>query len=42
MERSDHAFHALDSEGNERRFGIARGGPAEKVFLKLLFPLNGQ
>ena len=30
----------FDGDGRERRFDFARGGPAEKLFLKLLFPLD--
>lgn len=42
IERSERSFHVLDRVGQERRFDFARGGPAEKVFLKLLFPLDAK
>lgn len=40
VERSDCSFRVIGPEGRERRFDFARGDPAEKIFLKLLFPLN--
>lgn len=40
VERNSSMFRFVDHRGQERRFDIARGGPAEKVFLKLLFPLG--
>lgn len=40
VEHRDNFFRLLDGAGTERRFDFARGGPAEKVFLKLLFPLD--
>lgn len=42
VERGDNAFRVVDAGGRERRFDFARGGPAEKVFLKLLFPLDSK
>lgn len=42
VERSERSFHILDRAGRGRRFDFARGGPAEKVFLKLLFPLDAK
>lgn len=40
VERGAQVFRVLDGTGRERQFDFARGGPAEKVFLKLLFPLD--
>lgn len=40
VERRDARFSVRDAQGRERRFDFARGGVAEKVFLKLLFPLD--
>lgn len=38
--RNSITFQVFDGDGRERRFDFARGGPAEKLFLKLLFPLD--
>ena len=38
MEQRQNAFRLLDRDGHEQRFDFARGGPAEKLALKLLFP----
>ena len=40
MEQRQNTFRLLDREGREQRFDFARGGPAEKLALKLLFPLD--
>lgn len=40
VERTPCSFRVTDQEGRERRFDFSRGGPAERVFLKLLFPLD--
>lgn len=40
VERGDVCFRVTDPLGRERRFDFAWGGPAEKLFLKLLFPLD--
>lgn len=40
VERGPASFRVLDGGGRERRFDFAQGGPAEKLFLKLLFPLD--
>lgn len=40
MEQRQNAFRLLDRDGHEQRFDFARGGPAEKLALKLLFPLD--
>ena len=40
LERDDARFQVLDGAGEVRRFDFAKGGAAEKLFLKLLFPLN--
>ncbi|MBU5625469.1 hypothetical protein KQI82_00785 [Oscillibacter sp. MSJ-2] len=40
VERSVANFHITDSRGRERRFDLIRGGPAEKLFLKLIFPID--
>ena len=42
VERGDASFRVSDRQGAPRRFDIARGGPGEKLFLKLLFPLDEQ
>lgn len=42
VERGTRTFRVLDGEGRERHFDFVRGGPAEKVFLKLLFPLDAK
>ena len=40
VNRDTNSFCLLDGTGRERRFDFTRGGPAEKLFLKLLFPLD--
>lgn len=35
-------FQVTDRQGGARLFDFTRGGPAEKVFLKLLFPLDAR
>lgn len=40
VEHQDDFFRLLDGEGKVCRFDFVRGGPAEKVFLKLLFPMD--
>ncbi len=40
IERGPAHFQVLDRDGRERRFDFTNGGPAEKLFLKLLFPLD--
>ena len=40
VQRSLTSFRVTDRQGGARLFDFARGGPAEKVFLKLLFPLD--
>ena len=42
VERGKASFRVTDREGRQRRFDFARGGPAEKLFLKLLFPLDNK
>ncbi len=42
VERGEASFRVTDREGRQRRFDFARGGPAEKLFLKLMFPLDGR
>ena len=42
VERRESCFQLADRQGRERRFDFARGGPAEKLFLKLLFPVDGK
>lgn len=42
VERTETHFRVLDPQGRERRFDIVRGGPAEKMFLKLLFPMDNK
>ena len=42
VERGAASFRVTDREGRQRRFDFARGGPAEKLFLKLLFPLDNR
>lgn len=42
VDRGPASFRVLDGEGRDRRFDFARGAPAEKLFLKLLFPLDGR
>ena len=33
------SFYILDPSGKQITFDFIRGGPAEKVFLKILFPV---
>lgn len=40
VQRDKASFRLLDGKGRERRFDFAQGGPAEKLFLKLLFPID--
>ena len=40
VERSENSYHLLDFTGRERCFDFIKGGAAEKVFLKLLFPVD--
>lgn len=42
VERGERSYRLIDASGQERRFDFIRGGPAEKVFLKLLFPVDGK
>ena len=35
-------FEVTDTKNNPRRFDLIQGGPAEKVLLKLLFPLDAR
>lgn len=42
VERGERSYKLIDSSGQERRFDFIRGGPAEKIFLKLLFPVDGK
>ena len=39
-ERTEHSYRVLDGSGQECHFDFTRGGCAEKVFLKLLFPVD--
>ena len=40
VERTEHSYRVLDGSGQECHFDFTRGGCAEKVFLKLLFPVD--
>lgn len=40
VEHRAHSYRLIDGSGRERRFDFIQGGPAEKVFLKLLFPVD--
>ena len=40
VERTEHNYRVLDGSGQECHFDFTRGGCAEKVFLKLLFPVD--
>ena len=40
VERSENSYRLLDFTGRERCFDFIKGGAAEKVFLKLLFPVD--
>nr|WP_325297402.1 hypothetical protein [uncultured Dysosmobacter sp.] len=40
VERGERSYRLADGSGRERRFDFIQGGPAEKVFLKLLFPVD--
>lgn len=40
IERQERHFTVTDGSGKVRWFDFLKGGPAEKLFLKLLFPLN--
>ena len=40
LERDELRFQVLDGKGEVRRFDFDRGGPAEKLFLKILFPID--
>lgn len=40
VERAERFFRMTGPDGRERRFDFARGGPAEKLFLKTLFPTD--
>lgn len=40
VEYGERSYKLIDSLGRERRFDFIQGGPAEKVFLKLLFPVD--
>lgn len=42
VERSKNSYRLVDGAGQERRFDFARGGSAEKLFLKLLFPVDAR
>lgn len=42
VQRSLTHFRVTDRQGGARLFDFARGGPAEKIFLKLLFPLDAR
>lgn len=42
VERSKNSYRLMDGTGQERRFDFARGGSAEKLFLKLLFPVDAR
>ena len=40
VERGERSYQLIDGSGQARRFDFIQGGPAEKVFLKLLFPVD--
>lgn len=40
VEQGERSYRLIDGSGRERRFDFIQGGPAEKVFLKLLFPVD--
>lgn len=40
VERAERFFRMTGPDGRERRFDFTRGGPAEKLFLKMLFPTD--
>lgn len=40
VERTENSYRVLDASGRERRFDFTRGGCAERLFLKLLFPVD--
>lgn len=40
VDRSAASFRITDPQGRGQRFDLVRGGPAEKLFLKLMFPLD--
>lgn len=40
VERQERRFTVTDSTGTQRWFDFLKGGPADKLFLKLLFPLT--
>ena len=40
VERGEHCYRLVDSGGQERRFDFTRGDSGEKLFLKLLFPVD--
>ena len=42
VERTEHNYRVLDGSGQECHFDFTRGGCAEKVFLKLLFPVDSR
>lgn len=42
IRRQQSDFCVVDGAGNVRRFDLIRGGPAEKIFLKILFPLDAK
>ena len=42
VERTEHSYRVLDGSGQECHFDFTRGGCAEKVFLKLLFPVDSR
>ena len=40
IQRQEGFFQVTDAQGQILRFDLVKGGPAEKIFLKLLFPLD--
>ncbi len=40
LEHTENSYRLMDNTGRERRFDFEKGGAAEKVFLKLLFPVD--
>lgn len=37
---NEKAFHVINGEGIQQTYDLIKGGPAEKIFLKFLFPLG--
>ena len=42
LEHTENSYRLIDNTGRERRFDFEKGCSAEKVFLKLLFPVDNR